>query len=153
MKYLELKVPPVVQVLFVGLAMFIASSYLPTWNINYLAQVALAGALFSVGIYFCVAGVYEFRKRKTTVDPRYPDKASDLVDSGVYQLSRNPMYVGFALFLLAIVIYLGSPILLVGVFAFILYMNRFQIEPEEVLLQQIFGERYKQYTKSVRRWL
>lgn len=153
MKMLENRIPPLVLVVIIGLTMFAISSLLPTMEVNRSYSFFLSMLLFSIGIFFVIAGVLEFKRKQTTVDPREPEKASTLVVSGVYRLSRNPMYVGFALFLVALVAYLRSPVLSVGVIFFVMYMNRFQIEPEERVMATIFGEAYVRYKAIVRRWL
>ena len=106
-----------------------------------------------IGSYFCVSGVIEFRRHKTTVDPRYPDNVTELVDTGIYRISRNPMYVGFALLLLSIALFLRSPILISGMVVFVAYMNRYQIIHEESYLSKAFGPKYDEYKHKVRRWL
>jgi protein-S-isoprenylcysteine O-methyltransferase Ste14 len=63
------------------------------------------------------------------------------------------MYVGMGMFLLAYSIYLANPVSVVAVVAFVAYITRFQIIPEERLLLSKFGESYASYTRSVRRWL
>ncbi|HEX6927780.1 MAG TPA: isoprenylcysteine carboxylmethyltransferase family protein, partial [Gammaproteobacteria bacterium] len=82
-----------------------------------------------------------------------PGRASALVVAGIYRRSRNPMYLGFALLLLALGIHLRSLSALLILPAFVLYMNRFQIAPEERALEARFGEEYNVYRQSVRRWL
>ncbi|MEP1215828.1 MAG: isoprenylcysteine carboxylmethyltransferase family protein [Marinobacter sp.] len=113
----------------------------------------VAGVIFLVGILFPVAGVVAFRRARTTVDPRTPEASSVLVSSGIYRYSRNPMYVGFALGLLAWGIYLGPAWELIGVVFFVLYMNHFQIGPEERALRALFGDEFRAYEQQVRRWL
>jgi len=71
----------------------------------------------------------------------------------IYQYSRNPMYLGFAIILAAWALALGSPLTLLGVVAFVLYMNRFQIAPEEWALEALFGESFVRYRARVRRWI
>jgi protein-S-isoprenylcysteine O-methyltransferase Ste14 len=153
MTYFELKVPPLILTVVIGVLMMLASDYVPKLNGGLVVRIACSLPFLILALYFCLAGVVEFRKHKTTVDPRCPDKASGLVDTGVYRFSRNPMYVGFALFLVATVVALGAPLLLLGVLLFVIYMNRFQIRPEEQCLFDLFGATYEQYTRKVRRWL
>ena len=107
----------------------------------------LAGAAASI------AGVAAFRRARTTVNPLKPDSASSLVDSGIYRLTRNPMYLGFALALLGWGIFLSNPLSLAMLFVFVGYMNRFQIVPEERALESLFGDAFKAYRSKVRRWL
>ncbi|GGO80511.1 membrane protein [Marinobacterium nitratireducens] len=150
---MKLKIPPLALVVLVGLAMVLASRLVPGIDIGAMPGALLALLLAGAGCYFCVFGVLEFRRHQTTVDPRYPDKSSALVSSGVYALSRNPMYVGFALWLCALVAFLQSPWLLIGVLFFVWYIDRFQIRPEEAALSQHFGEQFSEYRARVRRWI
>lgn len=156
MKTLELKVPPIALVLITAALMWVLSVILPALSIGLSASwpitfIALAVAL--IGAVFCVLGVWQFRKMGTTVDPRVPDQSATLVVQGIYRVSRNPMYVGFVFFLIAwgiVLNNLASGLLLP---AFVMYMNRFQIAPEERELRAKFGEAYRLYENSVRRWL
>ena len=63
------------------------------------------------------------------------------------------MYVGMLLMLVGWGIYLGNIASFLMLPVFILYMNRFQIMPEETFMAEKFGLAYQQYKKSVRRWL
>lgn len=94
-----------------------------------------------------------FRKARTTVNPLKPETASALVSSGVYRYTRNPMYLGFAIVLIAWSIFLAWPPALLGVLGFVMYMNIFQIGPEERALASLFGREFTQYCSQVRRWL
>ncbi|PXX92018.1 protein-S-isoprenylcysteine methyltransferase [Marinobacter vulgaris] len=150
---LEKRVPPLLLVLFVGAAMWgIATLTSPVPLDDTLRKVA-AGVLFVVGALFPVAGLVAFRRARTTVDPRTPEASSALVCSGIYRYSRNPMYMGFALWLLAWGVYLGSGWGLLGVVFFVVYMNHFQIAPEERALRALFGDQFRAYEQRVRRWL
>ncbi len=153
MHALDHKIPPVLQVIFLGCMMWLVSPLLPTVNIEQSWASLLAITVLVVGVVLAGAGVREFTRHKTTVDPLAPQKASALVVSGVYTYTRNPMYAGFALSLCALVIYLRSPLLLSGVIVFIAYMNRFQINPEERALSAAFGGEWERYRSRVRRWL
>jgi len=75
------------------------------------------------------------------------------VSSGIYAVTRNPMYVGLLLVLIALAIFLSSPWTLVGPAAYFLYIGRFQIAPEERALTALFGTEYTEYLSKVRRWL
>lgn len=98
-------------------------------------------------------GVVSFRRAKTTVNPTNPSATSSLVTCGVYRFSRNPMYLGFLFFILGDIAWLANPLVLFGWPAFVLYMNRFQIAPEESALTKRFGAEYTTYAGRVRRWL
>lgn len=83
----------------------------------------------------------------------HPDKASALVITGVFRVTRNPMYLGLLLFLIGWAILLAHPVAALVVPAFVAYIDRFQIRPEEAALTDRFGARYKEYARTVRRWL
>lgn len=153
MRWLELKVPPPVLVLVMATLMWFASSLVPPAQVPFGVRVSIAVVLVCVGVAIDVAAIVTFRRASTTVNPMKPRTATTLVTSGVFGISRNPMYVGLVLYLLAWAVYLSNWLALVIVPLFVLYINRFQIEPEERTLQSLFGERYATYKGRVRRWL
>jgi protein-S-isoprenylcysteine O-methyltransferase Ste14 len=109
-----------------------------------------------VGRHLAVArlkAVLEFAGMKTTVNPMAPEKASALVTGGTYRISRNPMYLGLLLLLIALAVYWGTLAALIVVPAFVWYMTEFQIKPEEESLRKHFGAEYEAYLDRVRRWL
>ena len=77
----------------------------------------------------------------------------DAVSAGPYRFTRNPMYLGLLLTLLAWAVFLFNPVVLLFVPIFVLYINRFQIKPEEQVLSSLFGAEYMAYKGQVRRWL
>ena len=82
-----------------------------------------------------------------------PESAEQLVTNGIYQLSRNPMYLGATLILLALAVYLRNSMAFVAMPLFMIYLTLFQIRPEERILAEKFGEEFESYRKAVRRWL
>ncbi|SNC75107.1 Protein-S-isoprenylcysteine O-methyltransferase Ste14 [Marinobacter sp. es.048] len=150
---MEKRIPPVALVLIVGLLMWLIAESGPRVNIGETLRLAVATALFLLGALFALAGVLAFRSSNTTVDPRKPEASSTLVSSGVYRYSRNPMYLGFGLWLLGWGVFLASAWALIGIFVFMVYMNRFQIAPEERALREMFGDDFRDYERRVRRWL
>ena len=150
MNALELKVPPVgVGIIVAGLAWGVAGLEVHTLFRSVPVSVALVIAGFGVAM----AGVAAFRKAKTTIDPFQPDKTTALVSSGIYRVSRNPMYVGMLLVLLGWAVLQGDVLSYLVTLMFIPYMSRFQIEPEERIMRQMFGEEFEAYAGRVRRWI
>jgi protein-S-isoprenylcysteine O-methyltransferase Ste14 len=94
-----------------------------------------------------------FRSSGTTVDPLRPERASALVDSGPFALTRNPMYVGMAGLLVAHALLRGSVKALLPVGAFVAVIDRVQIPPEEAAMAANFGADYEAYRSRVPRWL
>jgi protein-S-isoprenylcysteine O-methyltransferase Ste14 len=115
--------------------------------------MGLAAAIALMGIAFSGAGVLAFRRARTTVNPTRPEEATRLVRSGVYRITRNPMYVGLSCLLVAWAVFLSSLWALLGPLAFVLYIGRFQITPEERALAKLFASEYAAYRAEVRRWL
>lgn len=149
---LELRVPPVAVAAGVAFGMFIVSR-VPGARFLMPGKLPMVVLLGVAGLGIAMAGVVAFRAHRTTVDPLRPDGATRIVSSGIYRLSRNPMYLGFALMLSALAVQLDSVAALIGVPLFVLYMNRFQIKPEERLLTEKFGAQYETYVGKVRRWI
>jgi protein-S-isoprenylcysteine O-methyltransferase Ste14 len=82
-----------------------------------------------------------------------PDSTSSLVVSGIYKYTRNPMYLGFLLLLLGWAIFLSNLASFALLPAFVVYMNHFQIRPEERALGCLFAHEYQPYLARVRRWI
>lgn len=153
MRALELKIPPPLVALIIAITMWIARNVAPTLELSPATRIVAAGVVAAIGGYFSIAGTIAFRRARTTVNPLKPERASSLVTSGVYRITRNPMYVALALLLVAWSFYLSAPALLAGSALFVLYVTRFQIQPEERVLRRMFGNDYTSYTQRVRRWL
>lgn len=152
MKALEHKIPPPVVGLLVASAMWGIARVLPA--LLAVQDPGFAAAVVAlIGVSFDIAGIISFIRAKTTINPLRPHKATSLVSTGVYRVTRNPMYVGMLFLLIAWAIYLSSAWALLGPLAFVLYMNRFQIGPEEKALEALFGDEFIDYKKKVRRWL
>jgi protein-S-isoprenylcysteine O-methyltransferase Ste14 len=153
MKALELKIPPPVVALLIAAAMWGISLATPSAEVSAPIRVVAGIAISLAGVGIAISGAVAFRRAKTTVNPMKPETTSSLVTSGVYRFTRNPMYVGLALVLLAWTAFLSSALALLGPLLFILYISRFQIVPEERVLSVIFGAAYSTYQAKVRRWL
>jgi protein-S-isoprenylcysteine O-methyltransferase Ste14 len=153
MNSLELKIPPVALVLLVAFAMWGVSLATPGIALPFAVRAVTAIVLVAAGASISIAGVAAFREARTTVNPTKPDATSALVSSGIYGLTRNPMYLGFLLVLVGWAAFLSNAVALIGVFAYVLYMNRFQIAPEERALSAMFGAEFSAYRTRVRRWL
>ncbi|MBT8067102.1 MAG: isoprenylcysteine carboxylmethyltransferase family protein [Gammaproteobacteria bacterium] len=153
MKSLELKIPPVAVFLLCGTGMWLLESLLPELGLSLPADRLVAVFVACVGLAVAVAGVLAFRSAKTTVDPRYPEKSSSVVTRGIYRKSRNPMYLGLLLVLLGWAIFLRHVLPFAVLPVFVLYMNRFQIIPEERVMQASFGDEYSAYQNEVGRWI
>ncbi|WP_413501016.1 methyltransferase family protein [Psychrobacter maritimus] len=153
MNALALKVPPVAQVIITAAAMYGVSKMVPALTFSLNGSTALAVGLGMMGMSLGVMGVTQFRKAQTTPNPQALEKVSSLVTSGIYRYSRNPMYLGLVLILLGWAFYLSHFLAFVLLPVFILYMTRFQIQPEEQMMARKFGKTYQAYLNKVRRWI
>jgi protein-S-isoprenylcysteine O-methyltransferase Ste14 len=151
--WLELKVPPVPLAAAFAAAMFGLSVLWPVATFALPGRTGIALALAVVGLAIALSGVAAFRAHRTTVNPLTPSASSVVVSSGVYRFSRNPMYLGLLLALAGWAVYLSNAVAALLVPAFVVYMNRFQIEPEERALLAKFGPPFAQYMAAVRRWV
>jgi protein-S-isoprenylcysteine O-methyltransferase Ste14 len=153
MHVLELKVPPVAVVLVTAGFMWLVAWALPAMGFRFPARDLVAIGLALAGAATSALRVISFRRAGTTVNPMKPESSSSLVTSGIYELTRNPMYLGFLLVLLGWAVFLSSLPAFLFLPAFILYMNHFQIEPEERALAALFGPAFAAYKARTRRWL
>jgi protein-S-isoprenylcysteine O-methyltransferase Ste14 len=150
---LELRIPPLAVATLACGGMWAAAKALPQLALPLPASSIVAALLVTLGGGVGLAGILSFRASRTTVNPMRPGAASSLVHAGVYRYSRNPMYLGVALALAGWAAYLANAAALVLVPGFVIYMNRFQIGPEERALLEKFGATYARYLASVRRWI
>ena len=153
MKWLELKIPPLLVWLVMAGAMLGVASLAPELSFALAGSSAIALALVGLGGAVAIAGVLAFRAKRTTVNPLTPGASSTVVTSGVYRVSRNPMYLGFLLILAGWAVYLSNAGAAVLLPAFVAYMTQYQIKPEERALLAKFGSEFAQYVSRVRRWL
>ena len=153
MKALELKVPPPLVMVAVALLMLAAATLVPWLALALPGKGVLAALIAVLGIAVAGAGVLAFRRAKTTVNPMRVHATSSLVASGVFRISRNPMYLGMVLLLIAWAVHLANAAAVLVLPLFVIYITRFQIAPEERSMQKLFGDAFVAYTKSTRRWL
>ncbi|NVC93212.1 isoprenylcysteine carboxylmethyltransferase family protein [Vibrio parahaemolyticus] len=153
MRKLELRVPPVAVFLLVVLLMYWLKGLTPTFMITVPFVEFVVAALTLLSGFIGIAGVYEFRKAKTTVNPVKPESASSVVNTGVFAYTRNPMYVALLLLIIALGLWWQHLSVIPCGALFISYMNRYQIKPEEHVLERLFGEDYLKYKNRVRRWI
>ena len=139
--------------LCLALIMWLTSSLVPPVVVPFGVRVGAALALGVIGLSISISGMVSFRRAKTTINPIKPSATTSLVTSGVYRYTRNPMYLGLSVTLMGWAVFLSNLLALLAVPLFVLYINRFQINPEERVLSSLFGAEYAAYKEKVRRWL
>jgi protein-S-isoprenylcysteine O-methyltransferase Ste14 len=132
--------------------MLLLSEWLPFGQFDFFGRSTLKWLLASFGGVIAFFAVFQFLKAGTTLDPKNLDKNSKLVIHGVYNFSRNPMYLSLLLVLLAWGVHLGNAFNTIMAALFVAYMNRFQISAEEEVLEKKYGSIYLNYCALVRRW-
>ncbi|HUN56363.1 MAG TPA: isoprenylcysteine carboxylmethyltransferase family protein [Smithella sp.] len=153
MKNLELKIPPVAVMAIAVAAMWLVSGVLPKMHLSGAIHTVPVIFFAVIGAAFGMAGLLSFSKAKTTFNPIKPDSSTSLVTSGIYSITRNPMYVGLLSLLTSWCFFIDSAYALLLLPAFVIYMNKFQIQPEEKALRNLFGAAFDDYVLRVRRWL
>ena len=145
------KIPPPIVTFICGTAIFFSKSFFNqffNYNNNLISLLLL---IFGLGVF--ILAVRAFSRQKTTVNPLEPRQASSLVSSGIFKYSRNPMYLGMLIILLAISFKFN---LVGGIFIslfFYLFITKFQILPEEEAMNELFGDEFIEYSNKTRRWI
>ena len=156
-RWLEHRIPPPVIDLACAVLMWWLASLWPALQLwpraggLWIWGAAIALALAGAGI--ALAGVREFARARTTVNPLAPERASQLVTRGVFARTRNPMYLGMLLVLAGWAVWLGNALAWLGLPLFVLLLNALQIRPEERAMRQRFGAEFERYAARVRRWV
>jgi protein-S-isoprenylcysteine O-methyltransferase Ste14 len=156
MNFLQLKCPPpIVMLLSMVFALLLSQRGLGFMQqqVADVSNMMWPLIFFIAGISLAMFGIKEFLAQQTTVNPLDPSQSTSLVVSGVFQLTRNPMYLGMLVVLLGWGDFLDNFLAYSGALFFFVYITAFQIKPEEAAMLEKFGTPFKQYCQSVRRWL
>ena len=149
---MKLKLPPVLVMLVFGGLMYVLAKFLPVGDFDFFGRRELSIFLLALSVLVVFISVVQFFNARTTTNPLDPKKTSKLITTGIYKYTRNPMYLGMLLFLLAFGLQLGNAFNTLLAAGFVSYMNRFQIKHEEAALEDMFGKEYRMYCKLTRRW-
>ena len=148
---IKTKFPPPLVALTFGFLINYTKNIFPKVKINW--GDVFGSIIIIFGIIMILSAIILFKKYQTTITPLNPSKATKLITDGIYKFSRNPMYLGLLLVLLGIsfMINIIGGFLLIPLF--ILYLNLFQIIPEENAMVDLFKDEFLDYKKNVRRWI
>ena len=152
MSFLDHKIPPPFVMLSVAALMWAGHWWLGE-RISYSPLLYIGIALCAVAFALAFSALGNFRRARTTPSPIAIHLAEKLVISGPYRFSRNPMYFSLVVLLIGITAILGDAWLLVGPAILALFIQRFQILPEERVMLEKFGANYQTYCLRVRRWI
>ncbi len=106
-----------------------------------------------MGLALVLFDIRGFYRVKTTFLPQEMEHSSTLVTGGVYQISRNPMYLGMAAIIAGPGLALGAWATLPVLAVFVWVITTYQIIPEEQALTKSFGDEFVNYKAQVRRWI
>ena len=150
--FLELRLPPPLLSLITAVVMWIgARDNTPRLRPSWLTPIALGIGI--AALIIIATAVVTLRRASTTVSPTRPDASRALVTTGVFSVTRNPIYLAATLLLLAYAVYLWQPQSFVAIPVFAAWIHRFQILPEERALRTIFGPAFDEYVAATRRWI
>jgi len=149
---MTLKIPPAIVFLSTAILMYLLAAFLPVGYFDFFGRYYIVAMLLALAFILGFVSLLQFYSAKTTIDPRKPYNSTQLITRGVYGITRNPMYLALLLVLLALGLYLGNAFNTLLAAGFVMYMNRFQILPEEAALKKHFGKEYEQYCVRIRRW-
>lgn len=153
MKGSTLRIPPpgLTLLCLFGLALF--RWILPSLVFSFSGQIFVSAVLVVFGITIGLIAIRRFYQVDTTVLPDEMDSSSALVTGGIFQISRNPMYLGMAAVVAGVGVGLGTWVVLPILGLFVIWITEKQIKPEEKALIRIFGREFEEYKTKVRRWI
>ena len=150
---LELKIPPLIVFVLVAAAMMVLNVLWLPGFIPYPINIIGSIILLLFGLWIIGGGIMALRRASTTPNPFKPENATALVQTGIFGRTRNPIYLALLIWLTGLAVYLQNPLTFIGLPIFVLYMNKFQIMPEERALAHLFGREFDTYKNRVGRWL
>lgn len=150
---LELKIPPLASGIAFTAAVLALARFVPAANVPFPGHRIFAVGALVTGAAIAAVGIVQFRRARTTIHPLRPHETTALVVSGVYRVTRNPMYLGIAVTLTGVAGWHSTLLGYALVPLFCLVMTELQIKAEERALRAAFGERFARYAAEVRRWI
>ena len=148
---IKTKFPPPLVALTFGFLINYTKNIFPKIEIK--NKIIFGSSMIISGLIIILFAIILFKKYQTTITPLNPFNATKLMTDGIYKFSRNPMYLGLLLVLVGISTILNP---FGGFFLiplFVLYLNFFQIIPEENAMADLFKDEFLDYKKNVRRWI
>ena len=145
------RIPPPIVTFICGITIYYSKSFFNQF-LSYSSNM-ISLLLLILGLFIFISAVKSFRKQKTTVNPLEPRQASSLVVSGIFKYSRNPMYLGMLIILLSISFKFNLVGGIIISLLFYLFITRFQILPEEEAMNELFGDKFTEYSNRTRRWI
>jgi protein-S-isoprenylcysteine O-methyltransferase Ste14 len=149
---IKTRIPPPVYALATAGVMWLVARFAPAARVIVMPWNNVGWGLIAMGLGIDLYSVILFIRTRTTVNPMQVHRANRLIVTGLYRISRNPMYLGLVLALSGWGVLLGNPLTLLFVWALARTLVVVQITPEEEALRERFGEAYLRYSRRVNRW-
>jgi protein-S-isoprenylcysteine O-methyltransferase Ste14 len=145
------KLLPPIWLLLSIMAMISLHFWLPVKQLLFQPINYLGIIFISIAIVIVLASAYLFRQKETTIMPF--QESIYLLKEGLFNYSRNPIYLGMIIILIGVWIVLGSltPLFIIPAFTWII--QEIFIKEEEKMLEAKFGSSYLEYKATVRRWI
>ena len=143
--------PPPILLVVVVLAAVVADRFVPLPLVQNNLRFLLGAAALAVGLAIGFSAVREFRSHREHPSPYKPTNA--IVDSGIYGVSRNPIYLSFFVIVLAVAFFVNSWWVVIAIVPLFLLLRFGVIAAEERYLSNKFGAPYDDYRRRVRRWI
>ncbi len=150
---LELKIPPPIVALVCVAGMWGLSSKFPELDFDFFNRRLVATLIMFTGLGIDFLALAKFKQKQTTINPMKPEQSSELVVTGIYKFTRNPMYLGLLFILSACAMFFSNIATIIMLLVFVGYITKFQIIPEERIMQEKFKQSYEEYKLKVRRWI
>ena len=146
-----IKIPPPILVIILTSLVYFSSTKLELIYLPYRQIVSVI--ILIIGLIVIVSPVVDFIKSKTTINPVKFKNVNRLVTTGIYRYSRNPMYLGMILIIISTTVYYLNFLSVFSPLIFYIWINKFQINREEIFLEEKFGSEYLKYKSKTRRWI
>lgn len=114
-------------------------------------EAVIGWILVVTGLMIMITGLYKFKKAHTKITPNL--RATQLITTGPYRFSRNPLYTGWAVTYIGVILVMNILWCFFTLAVVLVIFNKVIIPREEEYLRNEFGESYLLYCKQVRRWL
>ena len=148
---MKIKIPPPLIVVFLTTLVYLSSNFIIGFELPFRTQISILLLLIGLSVLFIP--VFQFFKSKTTINPQNFKNVNNLVSSGIFKISRNPMYLGMLIIIMSTVVYYFNYFSVLTPFIFYFWINEFQIKREEKKLEEKFGSDYVKYKSQTRRWI
>ena len=149
---MRIKIHPPIIFLLALISNVLIIRFFDQFNYPRLGTEFMSYLIMGTGFILVASALVSFRRVGTTVDPIEPENANQLVTTGPYRFSRNPMYLSMVLLLVGLAFKNLNGLTLFPILAFMWFITQNQIKPEEKALREKFGEQYDKYCQRTRRW-